>query len=180
MTPGCERLIPSLPAALAGWYGDPLPAGAGESLMRCGQERARRARRRGHSALCGELEALVGARALGRPLVGRFEALAGSAAGAAEQALVSLVQGQLLFSRRLRGANEALERGFELARDQFLPADFFTVMKRHELLGELPLYASQRPPQSLADLLREAAVIRRLRGRRRVGSAGDGHADTVG
>lgn len=163
-----DGLIPSLPAALAGWYADPLDRKAGELLRQRGLDRAQQAYRRRESPLAGELQALIGGFALGHTVLAEVDALAGVAAMPAERALVRLIYGQLLISRRVSGAMEALDQGFELARDAFLPADFFAVMKRHELLDELPLFSRERPAQSLNELLREAGVIRCLRGRRRL------------
>jgi hypothetical protein len=95
------------------------------------------------------------------------------------QALVELVYGQLLISRKLAGALEHLDRGFTLAVPQLEPGEYFTLLRRHELLRALPLHATASAAQSLSDLLTEARVIRRLQphGRRRTAHP---HDDTLG
>ncbi|MDE2089269.1 MAG: hypothetical protein KGJ12_04550, partial [Gammaproteobacteria bacterium] len=81
---------------------------------------------------------------------------------ARDQALVELVYGQLLMSRKLYGAMEHLTAGFARAANLFAPDEYFSVLKRHALLGHLSLSERPSAPQDLASLLTEAAVIRRL------------------
>lgn len=162
-----------------GWYADPLSRAEAQQLLQRGQLRAQRAYRCAESALTGELEGVIGHFALGQSVDGEIEALSSAAVEPRVRALVILIHGQLLMSRRIVGALERLTQGFELARDEFLPQDFFTVMKRHELLAELPLYRQARASQALSTLLVEAGVIRRLRGRRRICARHD-ERDTMG
>ena len=173
-------MIDSSPAALAHWYAEPLDPQQAELRLREGRRHAQAAYRQRRGALGAELEQLVAAFWLGRPVDDRLAALAIAANDDGEAALTHLVHGQLLLSRRLSGAGALLEQGFELARGLFLPADFFTVLKRHELLAELPLGPQPRSPLGLDDLLREARVIRRLRGERRRPLIPDRSGDTTG
>jgi len=160
-----EGLIPALPKALSGWYADPLDPGEANKLLQHGEQTAQHAYRHGNNALYGELEQTLARYSQSQPIDSKLEALAATP-NLEARALVLLIHGQLLMSRRIEGAREYLEQGFELARDHFLAPDFFAVMKRHELLAELPLYPQARKAQSLISLLNEAGVILRLRGRR--------------
>ncbi|HHH46532.1 MAG TPA: hypothetical protein ENK53_05910 [Thiotrichales bacterium] len=80
-----------------------------------------------------------------------------------ELALLHLVQGQLLMSVRLAGAMPLLDEGFRAAAPFLDPRDYFTLLRRHELLRRLPLEDRPRTPAGLEALLVEA----RLRGPRR-------------
>jgi len=173
-----ELLIPALPKALSGWYADPLDPADANKLLHSGRQGAQQAYRHGDCALYGELEQVIARYSLGQAIAGKMEALATTADPEA-CALVGLVHGQLLMSRRIEGALECLQQGFELARDHFLAPDFFAVMKRHELLAELPLYPQAHKAQTLLSLLNEAGVILRLRGRRPI-VIPRGPVDTMG
>ena len=160
--------VPSAePASLGLWYGGPLDPDRARQLMTQGRAAAQHAYRQGQPAITGELQQCIAGFWLERLVWDRLRTLAESASPPEAAALAALIHGQLLMSRRLQGAAKQLDHGFERARDLFLPGDFFVVMKRHELLAELPSAPDPRPPMDLEDLLREARVIQRLRGRRR-------------
>jgi hypothetical protein len=96
-------------------------------------------------------------------------------------ALLELCYGQLLIARRLEPAWRHLDTGFTTAARLLEPEDYFTVMKRHELLRQLPLATRPSPAASLDALLAEARVIARLRGPGgRPGTHLPGRSDTVG
>ena len=82
-----------------------------------------------------------------------------------ERAMLELCYGQLLIARKCQPAWQHLERGFGLAAHLLEPEDYFLVLKRHELLRCLALSAQPSMPLELNDLLTEARVIGRLRGR---------------
>ena len=176
-------LIPELPAALGRWYADPLDQDAAQQLLRQGRQRAQQAYREGVAGSGGQLEQLVAKFALGEPVSSQLEFLVQAADDPGERGLLLLLHGQLLISRRLAGAMALLEQGFEVARDVFVAQDFFVVMKRHELLAELPLplslQAQPQPQTELTTLLAEASAIRRLRGLRGRRWRHDG-GDTLG
>ncbi len=134
-----------------GWYAEPLTGGAAALL----HDQARRAVQQ----------------SLDRSLIATLPP--------ESQALVELVYGQLLISRKLAGALEHLDRGFTLAIPRLESGEYFTLLRRHELLRALPLHATASAAQSLSDLLTEARVIRRLQphGRRRTAHP---HDDTLG
>jgi len=96
-----------------------------------------------------------------------------------EAALQELVHGQLLISRKLRPALFHLSLGFRHAAPLLETADYFRLIREHELLACLPLSGQPAAPQDLTALLNEAAVIRRLqRGERRQSTWP--HLDTLG
>ena len=166
-------------ASLTAWYGEPLTVSDAEWL-------------------CAEAERLLRSRlCAGRPvfqlqvmlLPGRYwmdvsirleyQQLAASASVQRDRALLEIVYGQLLLSRKQSPALRHLDRGFRLATGYIEAADYFPLVRRHELLRYLPLSDEAAAPQGLQSLLVEAAVIRQLRGaERHTGSVS--HHDTVG
>ena len=97
-----------------------------------------------------------------------------------ERALLALCYGQLLMARKQLPAWEHLDHGFQLATHLLEPEDYFKVLKRHELLRQLPLQTAPSAAAPLDALLDEARIIARLKGNsRRTGAAGDTHQDTV-
>jgi len=100
----------------------------------------------------------------GEPIDTNHQTLTKTADSRYEQALVELIYGQLLLSRKLNGTMAHLEAGFAEAAPLLGAAEYFTVWRRHGLLVYLPLFDTARPPHHLDDLLTEATVIRRLRG----------------
>ena len=81
-----------------------------------------------------------------------------------ERALLDLCYGQLLISRKQESAWRHLDKGFTAAVHLLEPEDYFTVLKRHQLLRQLPLGSLPSEAAPLAALLAEARVIARLRG----------------
>jgi hypothetical protein len=174
---------PDDPARLAldGWYADPLDAGAARARLEEAARTAQAAYRRGERCFACLLRQMTARFWLGRPVTADYESLRAAAADARERALVELVYGQLLASRRLAGAAAHLEAGFEAGRDLLSAREFFTLMKRHRLLAEIPAHDTPARPETLAALLTEARVIRRLRGTRRTRPAyRHDRRDTVG
>lgn len=148
---------------LDGWFAAPLaPEHAAAKLAQVQAER-----RRGGIEACPlgcQLRELVARFWLGRPVQAQYAALARSRKDPECRALTELAYGQLLVSRKLSGATAHLERGFELAGPLLSAEGYFRVYRRHQLLAYLVLGPLPAPPQDLASLLREAAVIRRLQG----------------
>ena len=96
-----------------------------------------------------------------------------------EQALLELVYGQLLASCKQTGAHQHLADGFALAAEYLSSADYFRLVRQHELLGWLALADSASAPQQLQSLLAESAVIKQLQGDTGV-PFGATHRDTLG
>ncbi len=145
--------------ALALWYAEPLSPAQAERLAAWAKARRLGLRRPAPLAGLGELIARFW---LGQPTYTLYERLAQTPQGAHRRALVELVHGQLLMSRRLAGAHHHLHRGFELAYPLLSARDYLHLLRRHEALAPLPLAQTPSPAEGLADLLRVAGVIRRL------------------
>jgi hypothetical protein len=151
---------------LALWYAEPLDHASASALLAAAQQRGHR---------CRLLMTMIARFWLdnGYPLAYEHARhhLARSAHG---RALVALIHGQLLTSRRLSGAEAALRHGFDLARTLFAANDYFTVLKRHQQLAHLTASASALPAEKLADLLTIAKVIARLQYKVHTPQASDG------
>lgn len=165
--------------SLAAWYGEPMAAAAAACLY-TDTEKALRSR------LCAGLPAfqlhilqLLGHYWMDVSIALEYQQLAASATGQRDRALLEIVYGQLLFSRRQQPALEHLDRGFRLAAGSLGAQDYFLLVRRHELLRHIPLSATRAAPQGLQSLLAEAAVIRRLQGAARR-SCCNSHHDTIG
>lgn len=147
---------------LAGWYGQPMTQAQAEALDRLARECLRR--RSVTPPLRCRLQWLIARFWRGQEVAGEVENLLAVADGPRTRALVLLVHGQLLAAVRRQGALARLDAGFALAADLLDPEDYFLVLKRHAALRDLAWHDLPASPQDLATLLREAAVIRRLRG----------------
>jgi len=166
-------------ASLAAWYGEPLAVVDAESLY-AGAEQTLRSR------LCAGLPVfqlhvlqLLARYWIGVPVSLAYQQLAASAAGKRDRALLEIVCGQLLLSRRQRPALQHLDCGFRLAAGYLEAADYFLLVRRHDLLRHLSLSTVQLAPQGLQSLLAEAAVIRQLQGAGRLACSA-AHLDTIG
>ena len=172
-------LLLQRPPSLAAWYADPLVQGMAEELQ-AGAEQALQARLRAGTA-CFQLRVLqlVCDFWLAKAITLEYRLLLDAALDARELALLELVHGQLLVSCKYRQAQQHMERGFALAVPLLDAADYFHLVRRHELLGYLCMSDTPSQPRSLGALLAEAAVIRRLQqgtGRKHCCA----HMDTVG
>lgn len=176
-----QLLTPDARLPHAGWYADPLAQEAATVLHAQARQAVQRTLAQGTSGgqpLAPRLAELIAGFWLGRAVALDHRSLIATQPPEL-QALVELVYGQLLISRKLSGALEHLERGFVLAIPHLAPADYFALLRRHELLRALPLRAEASVARTLPDLLTEARVIRRLQpvGRRRTAHP---HDDTLG
>lgn len=146
---------------LARWYGNPLAADQARTLLTTAEQRRTRARsRRCRTCL---LQAVIARFWLGDDVtadVGRLSALLRTTPHGA--ALVELIYGQLLMSRRLHGAMSHLDRGFHRASRLLAADDYFILLRRHQLLARLPLSDGALPAANLATLMTTAAVIARM------------------
>jgi len=165
--------------SLAAWYGEPLAAADAEQLFAVTEKALR-------SRLCAGLPAfrlhvmqLLCHFWMDISVSLEYPQLAASVAAQPDRALLEIVYGQLLLSRRLRPAQEHLDRGFSLAAGYLEATDYFLLVRRHELLRHIPLSAAAAAPQGLQSLLAEAAVIRQLQGAMRP-ACRDSRYDTIG
>ncbi len=149
---------------LALWHADPLDAEAARTLLERAQQRQRRGQRLRRCRTC-VLQELVARCWLGEDIDALYRhALPLLRQSAHGRALLEIVTGQLLLSRRLNGARQHLEDGFHLASRLFTPADYLAVLNRRQQLAHLPLGETSLPAATLAELLTTAQVIDRLEG----------------
>lgn len=164
--------------SLSAWYAEPLDDHQAHRLLTEAQRQQQRAHRQRRSCSACPFHELIARFWLGRSTDALYDHLMHDPRVTRRQALAQLISGQLLMSRRLRGAMERLRNGFFLAAPHLQAAEYFQILKRHELLALLPLLAQPGKPQGLESLLREARVIQQLQGRR--GSFPGNRGDTVG
>lgn len=156
---------------LGHWYADPLDTEAARRLLESSHARGHRRTAR--------LLALTARFHLNESIDGDYQSLAAELRHHPHAAaLLELLVGQLLISRKLRAALPHLKRAERLAARLFTPDDYFRVVERHELLTELTLGDTPTPALPLENLLTEARVIRRMRGPRRPPPSSD-HSDTM-
>lgn len=151
------------------WHGDPLDSAAAQDLLARAQQRQRRGKRQRRCRTC-VMQELIARYWQGEDIAALYRhALPLLRHSAHGRALLELVTGQLMLSRRLRGARQHLEQGFHLAARLFTPADYLAVIKRQQQLERLPLGDAPLPAATLAQLLITAQVIERMEdGRRRL------------
>ena len=95
------------------------------------------------------------------------------------RALLELVFGQLLMSRKLQPAMIHLQAGLQGLSPYLDSADYLMLMRRHDLLANLHLSNTPHPPANLSELENEARVIKKLKGKQRIKLDSDSN-DTVG
>jgi hypothetical protein len=154
---------------LGQWYVTPMDTTEATAMLQAAGSRHADGLRRGHSSLCCRLRMMQARYWLNQDIRQDFEQLQHAVSGSRHaQALLELLYGQLLISRRLHGANEHLLQGFVIARDLFNAADYFRVLKRHQLLARLPLSHTPARPETLSQLLATARVIEQFQQRQSV------------
>ncbi len=153
----------SQPSILGLWYATPISMREAEQLVIEADQRLIQRLRHGGGTLCCRLLLMHAKFRQGLEISGDYHNLQRLAARSAHgRALLELIYGQLLLSRQLNGALEHLEQGFNLARNLFTADDYFTVLKRHHQLRQLPLAKQPSSPSSLEQLLVTAQVIERM------------------
>lgn len=122
-----------------------------------------RKRHRGNTLTC-KLQAMQARFWLGGDIRDEYQMLKPVVARSAHgRALLELIYGQLLISRRLTLGKQHLDKGFSLAANLFTAGDYLEVMNRHRLLRQLPLSDIPVKAEPLAALLTIAKVIERMR-----------------
>jgi hypothetical protein len=171
-------LKPGWPS-LAGWYADPIAAPAAQALLDAAERRLQSRLCRGGRCFPLHVLRMICHHWLQSGSALDYRQLSALTCDIDERALVELVYGQLLISGKRLPARQHLARGFSLAAQTLDTADYFLLLRQHELLGYLPLSGVASVPQDLRSLLEQAAVIRRLQeGERR--PLNNSHCDTVG
>lgn len=173
-----QLLVPGGDPPLAGWYATPLAASRAAELLALSRQAIQRALADSASADLPRLAQVIAGFWLGHVVEHDYRSLAATLAPE-RRALLELIYGQLLISRKCAGALEHLRRGFALATPGLAPADYFALLRRHELLQALVLSPRGVAAQTLADLLNEARIVRRFAHGR---GAPPGHSpdDTLG
>lgn len=183
MLPDASRmagaLLKSTRPSLACWYADPGDDQAARALLEVTQQRLQIRQCRGGRCYPLHVLRLICHYWLDPDCALEYEQISMLDGDDRDLALLELVYGQLLISRKCRPALQHLAQGFSLAVRHLAAPDYFHLLRQHELLGYLPLSGTPSSPQDLLSLLNEAAVIKCLRAgdRRRCGNA---HYDTLG
>ena len=161
------------------WYGDPIAAPHASALLDRTERRLRSRLCRGGRCFPIYVLRMVCHYWLQSEHELDYRHLSALASDDSERALVEFVYGELLISGKRVPARGHLACGFSLAARLLDTADYFLLLRRHELLDYLPLSEAPAAASDLGSLLKQAAVIRRLRdGERRV--VRDVHHDTLG
>lgn len=171
-------LTPEFAPPMAGWYATPLPRARAAELQAQARRAVQRALATAGDAELPRLAQLIADYWLGHAVELDYRSLAATLPPE-RRALVELIYGQLLVSRKRTGALEHLRRGFALAAAVLAPTDYFALLRRHELLQSLVLSAAGAAPQDLPDLLNEARIVRQF-GTGRGARPGHKPDDTLG
>jgi hypothetical protein len=172
-------LLKSARPSLTGWYADPIATAEARALLDRTQRRLRSLLSGGGRCFSQHMLRMICHHWLQSDSALDYQQLSALACDDSERALVELVYGQLLISRKRQPARQHLARGFSLAARHLGTVDYLLLLRRHDLLEYLPLSENPVVAQDLQSLLKEAAVISRLRGNeRRVHKSS--HRDTLG
>lgn len=163
---------------LAGWYATPLVPEHAAELHAQARQAIQRSLTAAGSAALPRLAQLIAGFWLGHAVALEYRSLAATLPPE-RQALVELIYGQLLISRKRAGAMEHLRRGFAMATSRLAPADYFALLRRHDLLQSLTLSATHAAPLTLPDLLNEARIVRQFKAGRET-PTGHKPDDTLG
>ncbi len=168
-----------LPVSLAVWVADPVAVAAAlEALPRIQQQL--RSHRDVQAVFPLRLSEIILRFWSGQDTDAAYQNLSVLLDEPYHRAQLELCIGQLLMACRSLEAWLHLDQGFQLATHLLEPEDYFVVLKRHELLRQLPLRTGNSRAVSLDTLLNEAAVIVRLKGDGNHPYTRSGHRDTLG
>lgn len=173
-----QLLTPEFAPPLAGWYATPLDGARATELRAQARQAQQRSLAGAGNAELPRLAQLIADYWLGHAVDLDYRSLTVTLAPA-HQALVELIYGQLLISRKRAGAMEHLRRGFVLAAPSLAPADYFALLRRHELLQSLVLSGPGAAPVDLPDLLNEARIVKQF-STGRILPSGHKPGDTLG
>lgn len=148
---------------LSAWYANPLAAAEAQSHLLDVRDRLRQAGEVNYLSL--RIQEAIARYWLDRDISGDIENLKATCKDDRCRALVLLVYGQLLISRKRQGAMDYLQQGFQQATALFTAAEYLEVMRRHESLKHLVTGERACAGRTLDELLKEAEVIRTLKGR---------------
>jgi len=152
---------------LGRWYATPCSTADAKRLHTAASDRQQRRLRRGVSCLTCELQMMVAEFWLHRPIESVYQRVAAHSRTRRPHALVALIYGQLLASRRLPGATEQLQEALRVAQTLLTAGDYLRLLNRHALLARLPPVPGGAPAEPLENLLTAARIAARLSGERR-------------
>jgi hypothetical protein len=166
-------------ASLADWYATPMVHRHADALLLVAEQAIQHRLRTGACSFQAQLLRLVCHWWQHPDVQADYEELRQAAGSPHQFALLHLLYGQLLTSRKLEPAKQQLASGFRHAAALLSSAEYFRLLRRHEVLGMLAFGKTPATAQDLPALLAEAAVIERLqRGKRTAYTSG--HHDTMG
>lgn len=166
--------------SLAVWYGDPVPPGAAKVWLKAIRDSLHSQDTRVLRQFNSRLAEMIVRYWDGQDIWMVYENLCATAGNDTDKARLELCYGQLLLARKQDSAWQHLDAGFALAAHLFEPDEYFEVLKRHDTLKQLLLSPVGTEAAGLDALLKEASVIRRLRGPcSGNGGASAKHQDTI-
>lgn len=175
-----EKLLQGGPASLADWFAVPLAIEQAQAAALEIQQRLLGSRDSPRTQFHLRLVEIIFRYWAGQDVEAGMKNFSALLQDKRERAMLALCYGQLLIARKQTPAWEHLDRGFGLAVHLLEAEDYFTVLRRHELLRQLPLKAAPSAAASLEVLLDEARIIARLKGTgRRTGASDATHQDSV-
>lgn len=151
----------SVRGSLGYWYGDPMSVEEARTLLEHAHAAIQAAYRSGADDLDCRIQLMIARHWLGNAIDSDYRNLTVSDRRA--MALVELVSGHLLMSKKLKGAMNHLDAGFELATELMDASEYFLLRERHRLLAHIPLSERPSAPRDLRTLLTEARVSERLK-----------------
>jgi len=147
---------------LSDWYAQPTTVEAAEESLKAVRQRRKQQE---SDILSLRIEEIIARYWLGRDIRGDVQNYQASYQSEAHRALITIIYGQLLMSRKREGAMEYLDEGFRMAINHFQGAAYLEVMRRHDQLRYIVLGPQPLPGLSLKELLQEAEVIKKLKGK---------------
>jgi hypothetical protein len=157
-----SALCSGQPVPLSGWFAEPLQHARAEDLLSATRDHLRRPSIGKQQRFRLEVVEFISAFWCGRDVQASHANLLAVARDVCDTALLDLCYGQLQMAVRLQSCWPYLDRGFQSAANLLEPEDYFLVLKRHDLLREIPCSTRPAVARGLQSLLTEAAVIRRL------------------
>ncbi len=149
------------------WYANPLDHRQAQELLQQANDRMQSACLGGSETFYCHVQEMIARFWLDQNIDINFQALHHTTSEPALLALLEIVYGQLLASRKLTGAIDHLATGFSASSDLLPANEYFKLSKQLELLNYLPYSDTPAPAQDVDGLLTEAGVIKRLQEGRR-------------
>jgi hypothetical protein len=160
-----NRLVENGEAGLASWFGAPLTVDHAQAALAEARQSLRNARVVQDRLFAIRLADIIFRYWAGDDIEANYTNFLALLTDERERAVLQLCYGQLLMARKQEPAWRYLDKGFAAAAHLLEPEDYFTVLRRHDLLRQLPLASLPSDAAPLEALLAEAQVIACLRGK---------------